>query len=218
MEQEEVSAWVVQHFPQLSEPNLQREMAEVGIVRRFRKDEVLMDYGSYIRQVPLVIEGSIKVMREGDDGHEILLYFLQAGETCSVSFTCCMMEKQSAIRTVAEDDTLIISIPLQYVDQWMHTYRSWRNFVMMSYDARILELVDTIDRIAFKKLDQRLLAYLQKKADARQSHVIDTTHQEIAYDLNASREAISRLLKQLELEEYVTLGRNRITLKQLPGA
>ncbi|MEM7299121.1 MAG: Crp/Fnr family transcriptional regulator, partial [Bacteroidota bacterium] len=161
---------------------------------------------------PLVIKGSIKVMREGEDGAELLLYFLHTGDTCSVSFTCCMMDKQSSIKTIAEDDTTIIAIPIKQIDKWMNQYTSWRNFVMMSYDNRIMELVKTVDSIAFNKLDQRLFSYLQKKAKAHQSSVIHVTHQEISYDLNASREAISRLLKQLEKMGKVRLGRNMIEL------
>ena len=204
---------VTRHFPQFSEPALAKEIAEHGRLISFEAGDVIMDYGSYVKEVPLVIAGSIKVMREGDDGAELLLYFLNAGDTCSVTFTCCMMEKQSSIRTVAEDDATIIAIPIKHIDRWMNTYTSWRNFVMLSYDNRILELVKTVDSIAFKKLDERLYTYLQKKAEAHKSHTVHATHQEIAYDLNASREAVSRLLKQLEKMGKVSLGRNLIELR-----
>ena len=206
----EILQLVNHHFPQFSEPALKAEIAKYGQVSHYQSGDIIMDYGSYVKQVPLVIKGSIKVMREGDDSSELLLYFLNAGDTCSVSFTCCMMEKRSSIRTIAEDDTSIIGIPIKYIDQWMNTYRSWRNFVMMSYDNRIMELVKTLDSIAFDKLDQRLLAYLNKKAMAHQASIIEATHQEIAYDLNVSREAVSRLLKQLEKTGKVRLGRNLI--------
>lgn len=199
-------------FPQLSDSLLLDQMMSDSKVMSFRPGETIMDYGSYVRMVPLLLEGSIKVMREGEDGEELLLYYLNEGETCSMSFTCCMMDKQSAIRTVAEDDTTLISIPLEQVNRWMNEFPAWRNFVMLSYDQRILELVKTIDGIAFKKMDQRLLEYLIKKSQAIQSTSISTTHQEIAYDLNASREAVSRLLKQLEKTGKVRLGRNKIEL------
>ena len=122
------------------------------------------------------------------------------------------MNKKSEIRTVAEEDTTIIGIPIRYMDEWMSQYQSWKNFIMRSYDNRMVELVKTIDSIAFKKMDERLLDYLEAKSEAINSRVINTTHQEIAYDLNASREAISRLLKQMEKEKLVTLGRNKIEL------
>ncbi len=203
---------IQQRFPQLSEPELAKEMAKVGKIMQFPPGQVIMDYGSYIQMVPLVIEGSIKVMRMGLDGEELLLYYLNAGETCSMSFTCCMMDKQSAIRTVSEEETTLIGLPIAYVDRWMNTYKSWRNFVMMSYDNRILEMVSTIDDIAFKKMDERLIHYLERKSQALGSSTFQTTHQEIAYDLNASRESISRLLKQLEKNGQVKLGRNQIEL------
>ena len=211
---DEILGWVQNHFPQFSEPALQQDIARYGTIREFHRGQVIMDYGSYVKEVPLVVKGSIKVMREGEDGEEILLYFLNDGETCSMSFSCCMMQKESSIRTLAEEDVLLISIPIKYVDLWMNQYVSWRNFVMLSYDARILELVKTLDSIAFKKLDQRLLRYLKHKAEANHSTTIQATHQEIAYDLNASREAISRLLKQLEAQGSLTLGRNKIELIQ----
>jgi CRP/FNR family transcriptional regulator len=156
--------------------------------------------------------GAIKVSREDEDGHELFLYYLQGGQTCSMSFTCCMMNKKSEIRTIAEENTKMIGIPIRYVDEWMTKYQSWKNFVMQTYDFRMMELVRTIDSIAFHHMDERLLAYLDKKAKATHSKIINATHQEIAYDLNASREAVSRLLKQLENDGRVKLGRNKIEL------
>ena len=203
------------NFPALSDPNLLAQISEAGRLLSFAAGEVIMNYGSYIKMVPLVIEGSIKVMREGDDGEELLLYYLNAGEVCSMSFACCMSEKKSGIKTIAEDHTTLIGIPIQYVDQWMHEFPAWRNFVMLSYDNRIKEMVKTIDSIAFNKMDQRLLDYLRKKAKANNSQVISVTHQEIAYDMNASRETVSRLLKQLEASGSLVLGRNKIELIDL---
>lgn len=200
------------HFPQIAEKGLQEEIAEVGQLMSFSSGELIMDYGSYIKLVPLVIEGSIKVMREDELGNELFLYFLEAGQTCSMSFTCCMMNKKSIIRTVAEEDTTLIGIPIKYMDDWMSRYQSWKNFVMLSYDNRMSALVKTIDSIAFQKMDQRLLEYLEKKAEAKKSRLLYVTHQEIATDLNASREAVSRLLKKLEQGGGIVLGRNQIEL------
>ena len=201
-----------QHFPQIAEKQLQDAIADVGSLYDFKADEVIMDFGDYVRMVPLVIKGSIKVLRENEDGREILLYFLKAGETCSMSFTCCMMNKKSIIRTVAEEDTTIVGIPIKYMDLWMSQFQSWKNFVMMSYDNRMLELVKVVDSIAFKQMDTRLWEYLENKAEVTQSTTIHGTHQEIANDLNASREAVSRLLKQLEKMGKVKLSRNQIDL------
>lgn len=203
---------VRKHFPNIAEKALQEEIATVGKLTEFSAGTVIMDVGQYVKLVPLVIEGAIKVSREDEDGHELFLYYLQGGQTCSMSFTCCMMNKKSEIRTIAEENTKMIGIPIRYVDEWMTKYQSWKNFVMQTYDYRMMELVRTIDSIAFHHMDERLLAYLDKKAQATHSKVINATHQEIAYDLNASREAVSRLLKQLENDGRVKLGRNKIEL------
>ena len=211
---QEILGLIRKHYPQIAERALQEEIARVGKVMQFKEGDVLMDYGSYIKLVPIILEGSIKVSREDEEGNELFLYYLQPGETCSMSFTCCMMNKKSEIRTIAEEDTTVIGIPNRYMDEWMGRYQSWKNFVMTSYDNRMLELVRTIDSIAFKKMDERLVEYLEKKAKATGSSTINSTHQEIAYDMNASREAASRLLKQLEKEGRLKLGRNRIELRK----
>ncbi|WP_373548316.1 Crp/Fnr family transcriptional regulator [Haliscomenobacter sp.] len=209
---EQILELVRKHFPNIAEKALQEEIATVGKLTEFSAGTVIMDVGQYVKLVPLVIEGAIKVSREDEDGHELFLYYLQGGQTCSMSFTCCMMNKKSEIRTIAEENTKMIGIPIRYVDEWMTKYQSWKNFVMQTYDYRMMELVRTIDSIAFHHMDERLLAYLDKKAKATHSKVITATHQEIAYDLNASREAVSRLLKQLENDGQVKLGRNKIEL------
>jgi CRP/FNR family transcriptional regulator, anaerobic regulatory protein len=209
---DEIRNLLLKNFPEIAERALQEDILQVGRLMSFHPGEVIMDYGSYIRMVPLVVKGSIKVVREDEEGRELFLYYLQPGEACSMSFTCCMMNKKSEMRTVAEDETQVIAIPIRYMDEWMTKYQSWKNFVMRTYDLRMNELVRAIDDIAFKKMDERLLQYLEKKAEATQSQVINATHQEIAYDLNASREAVSRLLKQLERDGMVRLGRNKIEL------
>lgn len=204
--------YIRDEYPQLAEKSLQEEIASVGRVVTFKSGEIILDIGSYIKSIPLIISGLIKAVREDSADNEIFLYYLSNGETCSMSFTCCLMNKKSEIRTIAEEDTLLISIPSKYMDEWLSKYVSWRNWVMKSYEMRMQELLKTIDSIAFQKMDERLLTYLQNKAKKLNAKIIHTTHQEIAYDLNASREAISRLLKQLENEKFVILGRNKIEM------
>jgi len=213
LETGDIGQILYKQFPQLAERGLQDEIAEVGKIMHFKAGEIIMDYGSYVRMVPLILKGTIKVTREDDDdGREILLYFLSAGDTCSMSFSCCMMHKQSAIRTEAVEETTIIGIPIKQVDLWMNKYQSWKNFVMLSYDQRLLELVKVIDSIAFGNMDKRLQEYLQARKISTGSALIQATHQEIANDLNASREAISRMLKKLENMGKLELGRNQILL------
>lgn len=211
-ERETIAELLRKQYPILTESRLIEEIAESGSIMTFEPNDAIMDYGSYVKVMPLILEGSIKVSREDEEGNELFLYYLAPGETCTMTFSCCMANKKSEFRAIAEEATRIIGLPTRLMDQWMTKYPSWRNFVLTSYDNRMLELIRTIDNIAFKRMDQRLIEYLQEKAKVSNSTHILTTHQDIAYDLNASREAISRLLKKLEKEGKVKLGRNHIKL------
>ncbi|MFK7950349.1 MAG: Crp/Fnr family transcriptional regulator [Saprospiraceae bacterium] len=199
-------------FDFLNEAELQKEIAANAKLMHFKAGDTLMDYGSFIQIVPLVVDGVLKVMREDENGNEIFLYFINAGQSCTMSFSCCIRNKRSEIRAVVEDDVTLIGIPVQSVDAWMMKFQSWKTFIMSSYDARLNELIYAIDNIAFSKMDERLIRYLEDKSFALNTMTIHTTHQDIATDLNASREAVSRLLKKLEISRRVKLGRNRITL------
>lgn len=200
-------------FPQIAEAALQQSILDHGRLYTFQEGEVIMDIGQYVKIVPLVLKGLIKVSREDEEGRELFLYYLHPGDSCTMSFTCCMMNKKSEIRTVAEEKTILLGVPIRFMDEWMTKYQSWKNFVMQSYDNRMMELVKTIDSIAFKKMDERLFEYLEAKSKAFQTKELSVTHQDIAFDLNASREAISRLLKKMEKEGMLTLGRNKINLR-----
>lgn len=199
-------------FDFLDEPELQKEIASRAKLLKFKTGETLMDYGSFIEIVPLVVDGVLKVMREDENGNEIFLYFINSGQSCTMSFSCCIRNKRSEIRAVVEDDVTLIGIPVQSVDSWMMQFQSWKRFIMSSYDARLNELIYAIDNIAFSKMDERLIRYLEDKSFALNTTTIHTTHQDIATDLHASREAVSRLLKKLENSGRVKLGRNKITL------
>lgn len=165
--------------------------------------------------MPLLLEGAIKIMREDKDGDELLLYFLERGDTCAMTLSCCLGQTKSEIRAVAERDTTLIMVPIEKMEEWTSKYKSWRNFVFESYHARLTEMLDTIDTIAFLNMDQRLMKYLQDKAKINQHEIVNNTHQEIAYDLHTSRVVISRLLKKLELEGKIKLQRNSIEVLNL---
>ncbi len=199
-------------FPHIAEATLQQNIVDNGRIYNYQVGEIIMDIGQYVKIVPLVLKGLIKVSREDEEGRELFLYYLRPGESCTMSFTCCMMNKKSEIRTVAEEYTTLIGVPIKFMDEWMTKYQSWKNFVMQSYDNRMMELVKTIDSIAFKKMDERLFEYLEARSKALNSKELQVTHQDIAFDLNASREAISRLLKKMEKEGMLVLGRNKINL------
>ena len=199
-------------FFSFREPGLLEEIMKVGVYDRVAPEIVLMDVGRYIKTVPLIISGSVRIMREDSDGRELFLYYLMPGETCAVSLTCCMANLQSSIRAVAEEESQIIRVPVEYVDIWASKYASWKNFVMNTYRSRYEELLLTIDSIAFMKMDERLWKYLNDKAELTGAKELAITHQEIADALHSTREVISRLLKQLERNGEIKLGRNRVLI------
>jgi len=201
-------------FPELAKDTaLLEEISKCAELRSVKKGDVLIDYGSYIQFVPLVVRGLIKVIRENEEGKEVLLYFLSEGHTCAASFSCCLVRKKSEIKAIAEEDSTILTIPLEAADRWMKQYSSWSNFVMEMYDQRIFAMIDTIDKLAFAKLDEKLWDYLQDRARLGSNIIEDISHQDIARDLNASRESISRLLKKLEQQGKLEMGRNKLILK-----
>ena len=199
-------------FPILNEPELLNEMQEQGVYKKVDEGDSLMDIGNYIKSMPLLISGTIKVVREDAEGNEILLYYLNGGETCAMTLTCCMGTTQSEIRAVAIEDAEMIMIPVQCMEDWMKKYKSWMGFVMLSYQMRFEEMLKVVDSIAFMKMDERLWQYLVNRSTELDNKVIQGTHQEMASDLNSSREVISRLLKQLEKLGRIKLGRNKVKI------
>ena len=165
--------------------------------------------------MPLLLSGAIKVLREDQDGNELLLYFLERGTTCAMTLTCCMGNSRSEIRAIAELDTTLIMVPIQKMEEWTGKYKSWRNFVLASYHTRLMEMLETIDSIAFMNMDERLVKYLRDKQKIGGEPVINSTHQEIAYELNTSRVVVSRLLKKLENLGKIKLNRNSINILAL---
>ncbi len=217
MSKEEIRDLVEAHFPQLMEEELKEEISKVGQVRVVDQGEIVIDLDEIISYLPLIYEGTIKVHREDDEGREILLYYVEAGNTCASSLTCCMADKRSTIRAEAEEETHFIAIPIDYIDEWLVKYKSWKEFIMNTYSFRFEELLHTVDELAFKKLDERLLTYLEDKAKVSGNNILKVSHREIAYDLNSSREVISRLLKQLEKMGEIKLGRGKIELYDSAG-
>lgn len=197
------------------EPALIDEMAPVAKLVAFKAGDMLIDIGKYIRTMPLLISGAIKIMREDLDKGELVLYFIEKGDTCVMTLACCMGDTKSEIRAVAETDGVVAMVPVSYMETWVGKYPSWRAFVFSSYNNRFNEMLEAIDNLAFMKMDRRLYNYLLETAKITSSDVINKTHQEIAYALNSSRVVISRLLKALENEGKVKLNRNNIELLEL---
>lgn len=206
---------LLETFGNRFEQSLLDDISAVGKKVEVKSGDIMMDIGNYIRQIPLLLSGAVKILREDDDGDELLLYYLEQGESCSVTMTCCLGQTKSEIRAVAETDVVMIMVPVQKMEQWMANYSGWRNYVLESYQSRFNELLYTVDSIAFKNLDRRLIEYLKKKSEVTQDHCIRSTHQEIAYDLHTSRVVISRLLKKLEKMGRLELHRNYIKILKL---
>jgi CRP/FNR family transcriptional regulator len=199
-------------FDATFEPALIREMQEFGEIKQYNEGDIIMDYGKYIRMMPLILKGTIKVLRMDERGKEILLYYLESTESCSMAYSCCVEAKKSEVKAIAEDDVELIAIPHDKLDEWLCKYPSWKNYIMRSFNERFLELLKSIESIAFHKLDERLISYLKEKQRLSGSSVIKISHYVIGDDLATSRVVISRLLKQLENDGKILLYRNEIKL------
>lgn len=203
------------YFGDLFEAPLLQEINQVGTLKEIPAGYKLIDLGDFVRSMPLLVSGAIKIMRDDDDGDELLLYFLETGDTCAMTLSCCIGQTKSEIKAIAEMDTKLIMIPIQKMEEWTGKYKSWRNFVFRSYHQRLEELLRTIDSIAFMNMDQRLIQYLKNKVQIQKDSVVRNTHQEIAYELHSSRVVISRLLKKLEKLGKIELHRNSIKVLSL---
>ena len=201
-----------ENYGYLFEDSLLEEIHEVGTLKTIEEGTRIMDIGQYIRSMPLLISGAIKILREDENGDELLLYFLEKGDTCAMTLSCCLGDTKSEIRAITELDTKLIMIPVQKMEEWTAKYKSWRNFVFDSYHNRLKEMLTTIDSIAFMKMDERLLKYLKDKTLVLQNNIIKNTHQEIAYELHTSRVVVSRLLKKLENQGKIALYRNYLEI------
>ena len=201
-----------QHFPFFKEPELVDAIANVAKEINVKEGDSIIKFGEFIKSTPLISEGLLKIVRQDEDGHEILLYYLDGGNTCVMTVTCCMKQEKSKIKAIAEIDTQLLLVPFHYMDEWMRNFRSWRNFILQTYSARFEEMLSAFDSVAFESLDTRLIRYLAEREQALDTNEFHITHQQIAQELNSSREAVSRLLKKLETSGHIQLGRNRIKI------
>jgi CRP/FNR family transcriptional regulator len=200
-----------QYYGQLFEPALLEEIVASATISTVSEGTVLMEVGSYVKNMPLLLSGAIKILREDKEGNELLLYFLEKGDTCAMTMTCCIGQSVSKIKAVAEIETQLLLIPVHKMEEWL-TYKSWRDFVFESYNSRMYEMLDAIDTLAFMNMSERLVKYLSNKSVIAKSKQLNISHQAVAYELNTSRVVISRLLKQLENEGKIKLHRNMLEL------
>ena len=199
-------------FHSLFEDELLNEIVQVGRLQSFKTDEILIELDQTITHMPLLLSGAIRIMRDDDNDGELLLYYLEKGDTCAMTMTCCLGTKTSNIRATAETDGEMVMIPVGKMDEWLAKYPSWRAFVFNSYQERLDEMMRAIDNLAFKDSKGRLKNYLIEVASVNKSRVVNKTHAEIAYELNTSRVVISRLLKALENEGFLLQQRNSISI------
>ena len=204
-----------EYYALIFEKELVDEIVETGMIRVIRNGEILIDIGDKMTHVPLILDGVIKIIREDKKGDEIALYFLERGDTCAISFVNCINRSESMFRGIAEKDTEGVFIPVDKIDDWLKKYKSWRQFVIDSYHMRLIEMVESIDGLAFMKLDDRLHKYLTDKVKIMKDNILVITHQEIADDINTSRVVVSRLLKVLENEGKIKIRRNRIIIEHI---
>ena len=193
-------------------PELKAKLSELGFQKTFEENEVILRESSYIKAIPIVLQGSLRVMRTEEDGREILLYYIKAGESCIMSFLGGIHDDTSKINAVAEEKTELLLIPMDKISLLVKDFPEWLDYIFKLYHKRFEELLEVVDAIAFKKLDERILDFVKNKAKLTNSNVINLTHEQIANELGSARVVVSRLLKQLESEGVVELGRNKITL------
>jgi len=203
-----------QLYPQF-EPALKEDLLKNSEVLHFDEGEQLMRTGQYFKSAMLILEGLVKVYREDEEGNEFFMYHLHPGQACALSLVCATRQETSQIMAKADKETEVLALPLRLMDEWMTRYKSWYHFVLETYRSRFEELLLTLDNIAFRAMDERLEFYLKRHRDSLGSNKLSLNHQQIADELNSSREVISRLLKKMEQMGKVHLGRNEIEITGL---
>lgn len=208
-----ISQYINQYFPQFEQALKEKLMSNCSL-RKFSAGEILMSPGQYFRSTMLIVEGRVKLYRQGDEGNEFFMYYIEPGSACALSMICAARQEKSEVMAKAVDDTVALLIPIQLMDEMMRDYKTWYYFVLETYRNRYEELLSLIDNIAFKGMDERLEFYLKNQYEKLKTRELNITHQEIANDLSSSREVISRLLKKMEQRGDLLLHRNYIEWKR----
>lgn len=204
-----------EYFGSIFEKELIDEIVKVSFVDKYKQGDVLVDIGDQMTHIPLILSGAVKIIRREKEGEELVLYFLERGDTCAISFINCINRKDSIFKAVVENDTEAIFLPVQYIDPWLAAYKSWRHFIIDSYHFRLIEMVESIDGLAFKSMYERILKYLVDRAKINHDVNLSITHQEIADDLNTSRVVVTRLLKQLQIDGKIYSTRHKIEVLEI---
>lgn len=205
------SASIFNVFPQF-EPALMEELEATTTAKVFKAGDEIIRTGQAVNNAVLVLSGRLKIYREDNDGSEYFMYYLEPGQACAVSLSCAARRVDSEVSAIAMDASTLLFLPLAEMNEWMKTYRSWYEFVIATYRERFEELLEVLDNVAFRSMDERLEFYLKKQYQSCGCTDISINHQSIANDLNSSREVISRLLKKMEQRLLLKLHRNHIEL------
>ena len=199
-----------EYYSSIFEKDLIEEIVKVGFIDKYKHGEILVDIGENMTHIPLILNGAVKIIRREKEGDELVLYFLEKGDTCAISFINCINRKESIFKAVVENDTEAIFLPVDHIDEWLAKYKTWRHFIIDSYHFRLIEMVESIDGLAFMNMK-----YLGDKAKINQNVNLEITHQEIADDLNTSRVVVTRLLKQLHNDGKVYSTRNKVKVLEI---
>ncbi len=191
---------------------LREKLVAAGSTKVFPEGNTILTENAFIRAIPIVLSGSIRVMRSDEDGREILLYYIRPGESCIMSFLGGLHHDTSKVKAVAEEETEVLFIPIDKVSLFIREFPEWLDYIFKLYHKRFEELLGMVNAVAFKKMDERLLSLIRKKAALNNSQNLSVTHIQLANELGTAREVVSRLLKQLETEGLIRLGRNKIEL------
>ncbi len=203
------------YYSDIFEDELINEIIKVGHFDKIKSGELLVDIGDDMTHIPLILDGVVKIIRKEKKGEELVLYFLERGDTCAISFVNCINKKKSIFKGIVDKDIEAVFLPVDNIDEWLEKYQSWRHFIIDSYHFRLIEMVESIDSLAFLKMNERLLKYFTDKVKINHDIDLEITHQEIANDLNTSRVVITRLVKQLHDEGKIHSTRNSIKVLEL---
>ena len=195
-----------------SSPEIKAKLSLYGIAKTFSEGDIILKENAYINSIPIVISGSIRVMRTDEDGRELLLYYIESGESCIMSFLGGLHQDTSKIKAIAEEKTEILFIPIERVTELIKEYPEWLKYIFRLYHKRFEELLEVVNEVAFKKMDERILNFIKKKVELTKNNELHLTHEQIAQELGTARVVVSRLLKQMEDEGLIVLGRNKIEL------
>jgi CRP/FNR family transcriptional regulator len=198
------------YYSNIFEEELIDEIVKVGFIEKVKSGNLMIDIGEDMTHIPLILSGVVKIIRKEQGGEELVIYFLERGDTCAISFVNCINRKKSIFKGVVENDMEAIFLPVYKIDDWLVRFKSWRFFIIDSYHFRLIEMVESIDSLAFMNMNQRIFKYLTDKAKINRDVDLIITHQQIADDLNTSRVVVTRLLKQLHEDGKIYSTRNKI--------